>query len=128
MINIAIDHLGLTRSADSSRHDARTLTPAPLDHLQHGLVGRHLQGQARAFQHELERRVRLGGRFLRLGGEPFQVKRAGWPILAEFLDCAEETFGAAAIDQRGLVAASCRTDSRSSMPISSLRHNVTRSP
>ena len=100
MINIAIDHLSLTRPADSLETRCENAYACASDHLQHGLVGRHLQGQARTLQHELERRVRLGGRLLRLGREPFQVKRAGWPVLAEFLDRAEETFGAAALDQR----------------------------
>jgi hypothetical protein len=59
-----------------------------------------MQGQTRALQHELERRVHLGGRFLRLGREPFQVKGSKRPFLAELLNRTEKALWAAAVNQR----------------------------
>ena len=92
MINIAVDHLGLARSADSSRHDARTLTPAALITSSTDMSGgtckvRPERSKTSSNDESASAAVPAAWQKTVPGG------RAGRPVLAEFLDCTEETFG-----------------------------------
>jgi len=99
MIDISVDDLGFAGSANPFQTRRKDADARLSDDCEYRLVGRDLDGQTRTLQDQLERRVHFRGRFLRLGGEPLDVKRPRRPFLAELLHRVEQAFWPAAIDQ-----------------------------